>query len=128
MYKYLGLTRCAGTAAWVEAPVSAEAEVLATTPEALAETQGALEAEAVARERRAVPERMAPAEARVAVLVAGLVERSLPVVARRAPLPEAVVVAARQTPPPMLVLAALGATGKSRSGGPERRAEVLRRR
>jgi hypothetical protein len=59
------------------------------------ETLGALEAAEEEQEHPAVLERAAAALAPEGVLEVGLVERSLPVLARQARLPEAVVVAAR---------------------------------
>jgi len=116
LYRYWGLTKCAGTAVPVEAEGSGEAEVLATTPEGPAETQGAAEAEAVAREHPAERERMGAAAEPGAVLEAGLVEAGL------APFLEEEVAVAERAP------VAPEGTGKSESRGPEPAAEVLRRR
>jgi len=122
LYRYWGLTKCAGTAVPVEAEGSGEAEVLATTPEGPAETQGAAEAEAVAREHPAERERMGAAAVPGAVLEAGLVERPFRVTALPAPRLEAEAAEAVVAP------VAPEGTGKSESRGPEPAAEVLRRR
>jgi hypothetical protein len=94
----------------------------------LAQTPGVEEAEEVAREPRAVWERMAAAAAREAVLEAVLVEQAIPVGARRAVFLEGVVAAARRTTIPMSARVAPGGMGKSESRGPERPAEALRPR